>query len=111
MLCYHIATNESSEENLVRVILETLEDRPLVSNSKLREIIADHTEDTELACNKDSVVRQLQTALRLEWSTLPAYLTTLYSIPHGCNVEIYNLIRLIIMRSLCFSWKSAHRSG
>ena len=104
--CYHIATNKSSEENLVWVILEIFEDRPLVSNPKLREIIAedtiivDHTEDTKLACNKDSLVRQLQTALRLEWSTLPAYLTTLYSIPHGCNVEIYNLIRLIIMQEM-----------
>jgi hypothetical protein len=54
----------------------------------------------ELVCNKSSVVRQLQTALRLEWSTIPAYLTTLYSIPHGCNVDIYNLIRLIVMQEM-----------
>jgi hypothetical protein len=33
-------------------------------------------------------------------TSLPAYLTTLYSIPHGCNVEIYNLIRLIVMQEM-----------
>lgn len=102
--CYHIkrAANDSSEENVTTVILEILKERPLLSYSRKSHLrgFADTTGDVELVCNKSSVVRQLQTALRLEWSTLPAYLTTLYSIPHDCNVEIYDLIRLIVMQEM-----------
>ena len=104
--CYHIkkAMNDSSEENLATVILEILEDQPLISYSRKSHLRkkADTTEDIELVCNKSSVVKQLQTALRVEWSTLPTYLTTLYSIPHGCNVEIYNLFALLLCRR-CFT--------
>ena len=96
--CYHIikrAANDNSEE-------EILKERPLLSYSRKSHLrgLADITEDVELVCNKSNVVRQLQTALRLEWSTLPAYLTTLYSIPHDCNIQIYDLIRLIVMQEM-----------
>lgn len=99
--CYHIkkAMNGSSEESS---ILEILEDRPLLSHSRKSHLAeyTDTSDDVDLVCSKKNVVKQLQTALRLEWSTIPTYLTTLYSIPDGCNVEIYNLIRLVVMQEM-----------
>ena len=42
----------------------------------------------------------LQTAIRLEFSTLPPYLTALYSIIDGCNVEVQRLIHSICMQEM-----------
>ena len=53
-----------------------------------------------LMCSKRNIARQLQTALQLEWSTIPVYLTSLYSIMDGCNDEIYDLIRSAVMQEM-----------
>ena len=99
--CYHInnTMNVSSIASMLEILVE---ERPLLAYSKnsYSEKLAVTPEDVELHCNKSSVVRQLQTALQLEWSTIPTYLTTLYSIPDGCNIEIYNLIRLVVMQEM-----------
>ena len=57
-------------------------------------------DNTDLICTEDNVAKQLQTAIKLEWITIPAYLTTLYSIVEGCNVEIYEIIRSVIMEEM-----------
>ena len=95
--CHDIlnATDNSNKD------MPIFEDRPLLSYSR-KSRMKEHanTSEVDFKCNKSSVVRQLQTALKLEWSTIPTYLTTLYSIPDGCNVEIYKLIRLIVMQEM-----------
>ena len=42
----------------------------------------------------------LQTAIRLEFSTVPPYLTALYSIIDGCNVEVQRVILSICMQEM-----------
>ena len=48
----------------------------------------------------DELKDQLQLAMQLEFYTVPTYLTTLYSIVDGCNIEIYNTIREIVMQEM-----------
>jgi len=42
----------------------------------------------------------LQTAIRLEFSTLPPYLTAFFSIREGCNVEVQDLIRSVVLQEM-----------
>lgn len=53
-----------------------------------------------LVCGKTNLAIQLQTAIALEWATIPAYLTSLYSIIDGCNREVYGIIRSVIMQEM-----------
>ena len=51
-------------------------------------------------CTVEELKNQLQLAMQLEFYTIPTYLTTLYSIVDGCNIEIYNVIRQIVMEEM-----------
>ena len=51
-------------------------------------------------CTLDTLKDQLQIATELEFTTLPLYLTALYSIIQDCNVEAYELIRTIVMQEM-----------
>jgi len=42
----------------------------------------------------------LQTAIELEHATIPPYLCALYSIKSGCNVEVAELIRSVVMEEM-----------
>ena len=53
-----------------------------------------------LECDRTNIARQLQDALKLEWATVPLYLTALYSITDGCNAEIYTLLRAVVMQEM-----------
>ena len=59
-------------------------------------------------CTLDYVKVQLQTAIQLEWVTLPTYLTSLYSIVDGCNTEVYNLIRQVVMQEMLHFTQAAN---
>ena len=59
-------------------------------------------------CTVENVRRQLQKAIELEWSTLPVYLTALYSIVEGYNAEIYELIRSIVVQEMLHMVLSAN---
>ena len=45
-------------------------------------------------------MEQLQTAIQLEWATIPTYLTSLYTIVDGCNTEIYEIIQSVVMQEM-----------
>ena len=51
-------------------------------------------------CTVEELKNQLQLAMQLEFYTIPTYLTTLYSIVDGCNIEIYNAIREVVMQEM-----------
>ena len=57
------------------------------------------TEMTDI-CTLESLKKDLQLAMQLELSTIPPYLTALYSIIEGCNLEIKDLIRSIVMQEM-----------
>ena len=59
-------------------------------------------------CTVSRIKEQLQTAIQLEWATIPTYLTSLYSIIDGCNDEIYGLIRDIIMQEMLHMTQAAN---
>lgn len=71
--------------------------RPLFRRA-LRHLLSPEDDDTE--CTLDLLRQQLQTAIQVEWATIPTYLTSLYSIVDGCNTEIYQLIRGVIMQEM-----------
>ncbi|MGH9160993.1 MAG: ferritin-like domain-containing protein [Vicinamibacteraceae bacterium] len=50
--------------------------------------------------SKESLLRALQLAIELEHATLPPYLTALYSIKPGANVEVAALIRSIVLEEM-----------
>ena len=51
-------------------------------------------------CTLSNLRTQLQTAIQLEWATIPPYMTSLYTIAEGCNREIYSLVRSIIIQEM-----------
>ena len=51
-------------------------------------------------CTPESLKRDLQTAIALEFSTIPTYMTSLYSIKDGYNGEVYSTIRSVIMQEM-----------
>ena len=50
----------------------------------------------------------LQTAIRLEFSTIPPYLTALFSIIDGCNREVERLIRSVVMQEMLHMSQAAN---
>lgn len=56
--------------------------------------------DHLMLCSKKNIMTQLQTALELEWATIPPYLTALYSIVDGYNKQIYKHIRAVVMQEM-----------
>ncbi len=57
-------------------------------------------EEEDDTCTLPYLKIQLQTAVQLEWATIPTYMTSLYSIAEGCNTIIYSLIRSIIIQEM-----------
>ena len=51
-------------------------------------------------CNITTLHEQLQNAMLLEFSTLPLYLTSMYTIVENCNTEAYQAIRDIAMQEM-----------
>ena len=51
-------------------------------------------------CTRPNLEKQLQTAIRLEFATIPPYLTALYSIKDGYNRQIYNSLRSVVMEEM-----------
>ena len=56
--------------------------------------------DTSLICTIFNLEEQLQTAIRLEFATIPPYLTALYSIKDGHNRQIYNSLRSVVIEEM-----------
>lgn len=59
-----------------------------------------HTIPFTDVCTVENLRGQLQLAVQIEFSTLPLYLTSLYTIMDDCNVEAYHLIRNIIVQEM-----------
>lgn len=59
-------------------------------------------------CSREGVMRSLQTAIELEWSTIPVYLTSLYSIREGCNYETYELIQSVVVQEMLHFTQAAN---
>ena len=51
-------------------------------------------------CSKEALKEQLQTAIALEFATVPLYLTALYSIVDGHNQHAYRLLRSLVMQNM-----------
>jgi len=56
----------------------------------------------------DDLRCMLQTAIRLEFSTLPPYLTAFFSIREGCNVEVHDLICSVVMQEMLHMSQAAN---
>ena len=53
-----------------------------------------------LICNLTNLQAQLQQAVQLEFYTIPLYLTALYSIKEGHNMQAYQVIRDVVMQEM-----------
>ena len=54
----------------------------------------------ECTCTVDELKTQLQTAIQLEFATIPPYLTALYSIKSGSNQEAFNRIKMVVIQEM-----------
>ena len=52
------------------------------------------------SCSKESLQQQLQLAVEVEFTTIPLYATSLYTIIDNCNVEAQNMIRNILVQEM-----------
>ena len=67
------------------------------SDGELPEWFSDFQENQ---CSLESLKQNLQDAVSLEFSTIPLYLTALYSIKDGYNQEVYNIIRSVVVQEM-----------
>lgn len=51
-------------------------------------------------CSRETLQRQLQLAVQVEFSTIPLYATSLYTIVENCNVEAQQIMRNIIIQEM-----------
>ena len=51
-------------------------------------------------CTIESLKKQVQQAIQLEFATIPLYMTSMYSIKEGFNSEVYLLIRSVVMQEM-----------
>ena len=63
---------------------------------------------TSSHCSKRQLKENLQIALQLEFSTIPPYLTALYSIKDGYNQEAYEIIRSVVMQEMLHMAQAAN---
>ena len=101
------------ENNVASLVARKLQ-RPLFGlkevkeafrNNKLNDIKLEHYVEK---CTKIDLQGQLQTAIQLEFATIPLYLTALYSIRDGCNREIYALIRSVVIQEMLHMTQAAN---
>ena len=125
-ICKPIRTNSARPPDYfcVKRCGESLnfKDHPYVSEPYFGKIVSDKVLDDHFtdiilpgrplsgdwSCSAENVTTQLQTAIQLEWATLPVYLTSLYSIVEDCNIEIYNVIRTVVMQEMLHFTQSAN---
>lgn len=95
--------------------LLAFKDPPEDLDSRLKDIatFSPSTEDVKIykpleICNPENVKKRLQTAVQLEWATIPVYLTSLYSIVDGCNFEIYELIWSVVIQEMLHMTQAAN---
>ena len=75
--------------------------RPLFGYSTGKAIPLRHTDVAPFPiCNVESLKSQLELAVQLEFSTIPLYLTSLYTIMDNCNVKAYELMRNIVVQEM-----------
>ena len=87
-----------------------------IFNDSIADIDKDHSRPlhgflkmkTKKFCSVDKLKKQLQQAVQLEFYTIPLYLTAMYSIVDGCNVEIYNIIRDVVMQEMMHMAQAAN---
>ena len=82
--------------------------RPLLGQVHKGYFLSKKESDFDDLCTVHNIKEQLQTAIQLEWATIPTYLTSLYSIIDGCNDEIYELIRSIVMQEMLHMTQAAN---
>ena len=51
-------------------------------------------------CTVETIKQRLQSAIDVEFATVPVYLTSMYSIIQGQNVEIYKRIRSVVIQEM-----------
>ena len=78
---------------------------PIKSDTYFEDIFQPSTSPSDIKtsdtkCTLPLLKHKLQLAIQLEFSTIPPYLTALYSIIEGCNLEIQQLIRSIVMQEM-----------
>lgn len=80
--------------------------RPPLSGTASLPLWAEvHTEGT---CSLDALKKNLQTAIELEFCTIPPYLTALYSIKDGYNREVYESIRSVVIQEMLHMAQAAN---
>ena len=54
----------------------------------------------QTTCMVDDLKTQLQTAFQLEFSTIPPYLSALFSIKNGSNYDIYRRMYSVVIQEM-----------
>ena len=96
--CDHLGDISDSLDNSV-----TNCTRPLFGYTKNSQ-----NPNIQALCTIENLQEQLQQAVELEFATIPLYLTSLYSIVDGCNSEIYDLIRSVVIQEMLHMVQAAN---
>ena len=74
----------------------------IIDNKEFYQILSKYfeKESYQSLCNINSLQKQLQQAIELEFYTIPLYLTSLYSIVENHNTDGYKAIREVVMQEM-----------
>ena len=59
-------------------------------------------------CTVENLKKNLQSAVTLEFSTIPLYLTAMYSLKDGYNTDVYDVIRSVVMQEMLHMAQAAN---
>ena len=59
-------------------------------------------------CTLENLKKNLQDAITLEFSTIPPYLTAMYSLKEGHNTQVYDVIRSVVMQEMLHMAQAAN---
>ena len=59
-------------------------------------------------CTLENLKKNLQNAVTLEFSTIPPYLTAMYSLKDGYNAQVYGVIRSVVMQEMLHMAQAAN---
>ena len=91
---------EPSDNYFQHLYTQTYYYLPITISAHRRPLIRVGVKAQFESCTLQALREQLQTAVELEFYTIPVYLTSLYSIVDSCNREIRNIILYVVKQEM-----------
>ena len=110
--CLRCPVEDIPTDYYLRYLIKEMIERPVINDTESFKLtryrpLLKETADLN-SCTLANLKIQLQTAVQLEFSTIPPYLTAMYSIIDGCNREIHDKIQSVVIQEMLHMTQAAN---